>query len=160
MTSDQTEPDRRPIPGQEALFAGTHARASDPATSKAAAASAFDMAQGHCAAIHTVLERWPRTGLTVSELARHLPHLSRHQINKRLPDLRLQGFAYASATLTRQGETGRSEQVWYPGKDPEPKPKPRTLKERLETIEAALPGILERLERLERAAARGVFDAD
>lgn len=133
-------------------FGFTHARATDPATSKAAAASAIDIAEGHCAVIHSALRRFPVSGATVSDLARLLPHLSRHQINKRLPDLRMQGLAHATKE-TREGATGRAEQVWLDGPDPDPQPRKPTTAQQIADLERRVAEQGRRIAELEARRA-------
>ncbi len=88
--------------------AATHARRSDPGTSKDSAAKVREFAAGQCADILAVLrEKGP---MTCDEIAKH-SHLMAHQINKRTADLFKAGLASPTGE-TRLSASGRSERVW------------------------------------------------
>ena len=88
--------------------AASHARRSDPETSKDAAARVREFAGGHCSVILRLLnERGP---MTCDEIAKHT-HLMAHQINKRTADLYRAGKAMPTGE-TRLSASGRSERVW------------------------------------------------
>lgn len=89
-------------------FAATHARRSDPRTSKDAAKAAEKFAASHAGRILDCLKaHGPQT---VDEIARRLGMQSQ-QVNKRLPDLEANAKAMPSG-LTGLSASGRQERLW------------------------------------------------
>lgn len=78
--------------------ARTHARRSDPATSKAAAAAAGELAKSHAEAIMACLKQYgyltaeeigDRTGLSMVQVARRLPDLEHLQLAEPIDRVKL-----------------------------------------------------------------------
>jgi hypothetical protein len=87
----------------------THARATDPETSHAAARSIASTAKHHVAQIARVLRTLPDGG-TKDELAARLP-FGEHEVGRRLPDCEKAGVARRRGD-TRPGCSGRACEVW------------------------------------------------
>ena len=86
----------------------THARRSDPETSKEAAGRVKEFAAGQCAAILAVLlEKGP---LGAEQIAAYL-HIDAYAVRKRLADLEHAGRARPLA-LHRVTASGRHERIW------------------------------------------------
>ena len=93
---------------EQLSFELTHARRTDPATSKAAARAAERFASSHCGRILACLKaHGPQT---VDEIAARIG-LQPHQINKRLPDLYYDRLA-APTGLVGTSNSGRQERLW------------------------------------------------
>ena len=88
--------------------AASHARRSDPATSREAARRVREFAAGQCAAILAVLrERGP---LGAEQVAAYL-RIDAYAVRKRLADLEHAGLARPLA-LHRVTASGRHERIW------------------------------------------------
>lgn len=86
----------------------SHARHSDPETSKEAAARVREFAAGQCAAILAVLrERGP---LGAEQIAAYL-RIDAYAVRKRLADLEHAGWA-KPLVLHRLTVSGRKERLW------------------------------------------------
>jgi predicted ArsR family transcriptional regulator len=90
------------------LFAHTHARASDPATSHAAAASASLIAPTQCERILACLKRY---GPASKDEIAAKTGLTGVQVDRRLPDLKAQGKALPSPVISKSA-SGRDERCW------------------------------------------------
>jgi predicted ArsR family transcriptional regulator len=86
----------------------THARATDPETSHAAATSVAEFAGSHCDRIIACLKLYGP--LTKDEIATRTG-LTSVQVDRRLPDLERQGLAEPTGG-TRPSHAGRAERIW------------------------------------------------
>jgi hypothetical protein len=88
----------------------SHARRSDPATSKEAAARVREFAGGQCAQILKWLDAFRPDGAGAEQLAT-MTGLDAYKVRKRLADLHHAGLARPT-DLTRRTESGRHERIW------------------------------------------------
>lgn len=86
----------------------SHARCSDPETSKDAAARVREFAAGQCADILAVLRERGRLG--AEQIAAYL-RIDAYAVRKRLADLEHAGLA-RPLTLHRMTASGRKERLW------------------------------------------------
>lgn len=90
------------------LDAATHARRSDPGTSKDSAARVREFAAGQCADILAVLRERGRLG--AEQIAAYL-RIDAYAVRKRLADLEHAGMARPLA-IHRMTASGRKERLW------------------------------------------------
>ncbi len=88
--------------------AASHARRSDPGTSKDSAARVREFAAGQCADILAVLRERGRLG--AEQIAAYL-RIDAYAVRKRLADLEHAGLA-RPLTLHRMTASGRKERLW------------------------------------------------
>lgn len=86
----------------------SHARCSDPETSKDAAARVREFAAGQCADILAVLRERGRLG--AEQIAAYL-HIDAYAVRKRLADLEHAGMAQP-LPMQRVTASGRHERIW------------------------------------------------
>lgn len=97
------------------LFSVTHARRSDPETSKESAARAESLAGEHCRMIAQALSEMPHGG-TCDEVADVIRVLNRHQVGRRMSDLVKDRIVVDSGNR-RPTPSGRKAIVWLIASD-------------------------------------------
>lgn len=88
--------------------AATHARRTDPETSKQAAARVREFASGQCAEILVLLRRY---GAMTPEMIAAKMGIDAYAVRKRLPELERSGMARPNG-MTAPTISGRSQRVW------------------------------------------------
>ena len=96
-----------PIEDTLPLFARPAARASDPATSHAAAAQAVDLRSHHQRIILEALQAGPAGASVIAERC----GLAGHQVNKRLTELARRGKIWLTGRNVSSA-SGRAEREW------------------------------------------------